>query len=88
MEIQPDPGRLEAIASISPPKNKTDVRVFLGMVRQMEAWSPNLNFASKHMRMQTLKSTTFQWNSDCQEEFLKIKEVISKTEFLSPFDIN
>ena len=88
VEIQPDPSRLEAIANISPPKNKTDVRAFLGMVRQMEAWSPNLSFASKNMRMQTLKSTTFQWNRDCQEEFLKIKEIISKTLFLSPFDIN
>ena len=32
VEIQPDPNRLEAIASISPPKSKTDVRAFLGMV--------------------------------------------------------
>ena len=65
VEILPDPGRLEAIASISQPKNKTDVRAFFGMVRQMEARSPNLSFTSKHMRMQTLKSTTFQWNGDC-----------------------
>ena len=58
------------------------------MICQMEAWSPNLSFATKSMRCQTLKSTAFQWNSDCQREFLKIKEVISATKFLSPFDIN
>ena len=34
-----------------------------------------------------MKSTQFDWNTDCQEEFLKIKEVISKVDFLSPFDI-
>ena len=55
VEIQPDPSRLEAISNISPPENKTEVRAFLGMIRQLEAWSPNLSFATKSMRCQTIK---------------------------------
>ena len=73
--IQPDHQRLEAIAQVQPPQNKTDVRAFLGMVCQMEAWTPDLSFASKHMRQQTMKSTQFIWSDDCHVEFLRIKEV-------------
>ena len=58
------------------------------MVCQMEAWTLELSFASKNMRMQTMKSTLFTWNTDCQAEFLKIKEVIGKVDFLAPFDIS
>ena len=65
VEIQPDPSRLEAIANIKPPENKTDVRAFLGMIRQLEAWSPNLSFATKSLRCQTIKSAAFQWTEDC-----------------------
>ena len=78
MEIQPDPQRLEAIAQVEPPKNKTNVRAFLGMVRQMEAWTPELSFASKNMRMQTMKSSQFSWNADCQAEFLKINKLLER----------
>ena len=88
VEIQPDPKRLEAIAHVQPPQNKTDVRVFLGMVCQMEAWTLDLSFASKHMRQQTMKSTQFIWSKDCQTESLKIKEFIGNVDFLSPFDIS
>ena len=88
VEIQPDPQRLEAIAHVEPHKSKTDVRAFLDMVRQMEAWTPELSISSKNMRMQTMKSTQFEWNTDCQAEFLKIKEVIGRVDFLSPFDIS
>ena len=64
------------------------MRAFLGIIRQLEAWSPNLSFATKSMRCQTIKSAAFQWDEDCQKEFLKIKEIISATKFLAPFDIN
>ena len=44
VRIRPDPSRLKAIADISAPKSKTEVRAFLGMTRQLEAWSPDLSF--------------------------------------------
>ena len=46
VKILPDPGRLKAIEDLPAPRSKTDVRAFLGMARQLEAWSPNLSFSS------------------------------------------
>ena len=59
VRIMPDPHRLQAIADIQSPKNKSEVRAFLGMTRQLEAWSPDLSFSSKNFRRQTIKSSVF-----------------------------
>ena len=37
VRIMPDPSRLQAIDEIAAPKNKSEVRAFLGMTRQLEA---------------------------------------------------
>ena len=46
VRIMPDPSRLKAIAELAVPKSKTEVRAFLGMNKQLEAWSPDLSFCS------------------------------------------
>ena len=86
VRIRPGPSRLKAIADIAAPKTKTEVRAFLGMTRQLEAWSPDLSFSSRHLRRLTIKSAAFSWDNKCQEEFLNIKKIIRDIKFISPFE--
>ena len=59
VRILPDPSRLKAIEDLPAPSSKTVVRAFLGMARQMEAWSPSLSFSSSNLRKRTIKDTSF-----------------------------
>ena len=40
--IKPDPEKIEAIIKIQPPKDRTELRRFLGMTNQMGKFTPNL----------------------------------------------
>ena len=66
VRIMPDPGRLKAIADLPAPRTKTDVRAFLGMARQLEAWSPHLSFSSSNLIKRTNKDTAFTWDEKCE----------------------
>ena len=86
VKILPDPGRLKAIEDTPAPRTKTDVRAFLGMARQMEAWSPNLSFSSSNLRKRTIKDTAFTWDDKCEEEFKQIKQLVRDLHHISPFE--
>ena len=49
--MSPDPEKISALAEVQPPSSKTEVRAFLGLIRQLEAWRPNLSFLSKNMSL-------------------------------------
>ena len=86
VKIMPDPGRLKAIEDLPAPSTKTEVRAFLGMARQMEAWSPDLSFSSSNLRKRTIKDTAFTWDDKCEEEFQQIKKLIRDLHHISPFE--
>ena len=44
--LESDPEKIKALAEVEAPKSKTEVRAFLRMIRQFEAWSPNLSCVS------------------------------------------
>ena len=82
----PDPCRLQAIADIKTPGNKSEVRAILDMTRQLEVFLPDLSFLSKNLRRQTIKSSVFSWDNKCDEEFWNIKKIIGDLKFISPFN--
>ena len=41
--VSPDPARLEAIQLMDIPRNKKQVREFLGMVRTIDSWCPEIS---------------------------------------------
>ena len=86
--VKPDPDRIAAIAEIKPPTTKTGVRAFLGMVRQLESWTPNLSFLLKKLRALTHQNTHFMWTDQCRQEFQIIEKVVGQVKFLTPFDID
>ena len=75
--VSPDPARLEAIQLMDSPKNKKQVREFLGMVRTMDSWCPEISARSNMMRTLSNKDTRFMWSPEHEAEFVRLKKLIS-----------
>ena len=84
--VSPDPARLEAIQLIDSPRNKKQVREFLGMVRTIDSWCPEISAKSNLMRTLSNKNTKFTWTPEHEAEFVRLKKVVSDISVLSPFD--
>ena len=67
-------------------KSKSQVREFLGLVRTLEHWTPGITASSKLLRGLANKDTCFIWTSDHEQEFSRVKEVITDISVLSAFD--
>ena len=72
--ISPDPGRIQAIQRMGSPTNKRQVREFLGLVRTLEAWCPDITAKSNLLRVLANKDTRFLWTEDHESEFQRLKK--------------
>ena len=81
--VKPDPEKVRAIKQMKPPTNITELRRFLGMINQLNKFSPCLAERTKHLR--TLLSTKNQWvwEKTHQETFDALKEALSSSETLA-----
>ena len=70
------------LAEVEAPSSKTEVRAFLGMVRQFESWTPNLSCMSKYMRTLTNANVHLKLTEECQKEFINMKKIIGSVDFL------
>ena len=84
--IQPDPAKVEDIKTIPSPTTKQQLQEFLGIVKYMGPFIPNLSNHTSSLREIFKKDVTFEW-TDCHEaSFRKIKELICLEMTLSYFD--
>ena len=84
--VSPDPARLEAIQLMDIPRNKKQVREFLGMVRTISSWCPEISAKSNLLRTLSNKNTKFVWLPEHTEEFERLKRLVTDISVLSPFD--
>ena len=84
--VSPDPARLEAIQLMDIPRNKKQVREFLGMVLTINSWCPEISAKSNLLRTLSNKNTKFVWLPEHTEEFERLKRLVSDISVLSPFD--
>ena len=92
--IQPLPKKIDAMQQIAPPKNRRQLRRFLGMVnyyrdmwvRRSEVLAPLASLSSD--------KTPWKWTPTCEKSFQTIKRILSKEVLLSypdfsiPFEIH
>ena len=71
--IRPDPDKVKAIASMSPPTSTTEVRRFLGMTNQLSKFSPRLAELSEPLRSLLSTKSTRCWSETQQKAFEEIK---------------
>ena len=64
--IETDPAKVEAVSGWKSPKNKTDVKAFLGTVGYYRRFIQNYSDIAKPLTALTSKSVDFKWSDDCQ----------------------
>jgi hypothetical protein len=84
--VQPDPDRVRAVVNMSPPKNVTEVRCFLGMVNQLAKFANNLAQQSAPIRDLLRKDRVWTWDVAQQTAFDNIKRLTVSTPVLAHYN--
>lgn len=83
-----DPAKVDAINRIQQPKDKAQLQRFLGMVNYMGKFIPHQSDLTVHLRKLTHKDTEYIWQPEHEEEFNKLKSVLSNAPVLKFYDVN
>jgi hypothetical protein len=74
--IQPQPKKVEAILSLSPPMTKRQLRHFLGMINYYhDMWKCRSHYSAPLTKLIS-KNAKFVWGAEQQQAFDRIKKVI------------
>ena len=84
--IKPDPQKTVAIASFPSPKNITDLRSFLGLANQLAFFLPDFSHLTCEMRKLLSTKNAFLWLEIHENEFRKLKEVLTSELLVKTFD--
>jgi hypothetical protein len=64
--LRPDPAKVEAIQKMPIPSNKQAVRRLLGMVNDLQRFSPNLSSVTAPLRELLKEQNVFHWREDVE----------------------
>ena len=84
--IKPDPEKVECIQNFPRPESVTNIRSFLGMANQLAFLLLHYFHMSVQMRKLTGKGVHWQWLPEHEEEFTKLKNVLSGKLVVQPYD--
>jgi hypothetical protein len=86
--IQPVTKKIEAIQNIAPPRNRRELRKFIGIVNYYRDMWIRRSHVLAPLATLTSKSTKWRWGEREQWAFNKMKQIISKETLLSYPDFN
>ena len=84
--VKPDPRKTSAINNMERPKNKDDVRRFLGMVTYIAKFVPQLSTQSAPLRILLEQKNEWIWSHEQEQCFLKLKEILTSEPVLKFYD--
>ena len=84
--IKPDPQKTVAIASFPSPKSITDLRSFLGLANQLAFFLPDFSHLTCEMRKLLSTKNAFLWLDIHENEFRKLKEILTSELLVKTFD--
>ena len=86
--IKPIPKKIDAIMKIAPPQTKKELRHFIGMINYYrDMWQKRSELLAPLASL-TSKKVKWNWTKECQTNFDKMKEVLSREVLLSYPDFN
>ena len=85
--IKVGPKKIEAMIQMDPPKNVANLQSFNGMVNYLEKLSPVLSELSKPLRRLFKSGVKWAWESEQQNAFEAIKQVITILPVLAYFNM-
>ena len=86
--IQPQPKKVEAILRLSPPKDKRQLRHFLGMINYYRDMWQRRSHHSAPLTGLVSKTAKFIWGPEQQKAFDTIRKIISRETLLAFPDFN
>jgi transposase InsO family protein len=84
--IKPDPQKVEALRDFATPTDLTQLRSFLGLANQLGHFLPDLAQSTIEMRKLLRKDIAFQWLEKHEDEFQKVKRILTSPVIVKPFD--
>ncbi|XP_045456438.1 uncharacterized protein LOC123666387 [Melitaea cinxia] len=72
--IQTDPEKLEAVQKWPTPKDKTEVRAFLGLCSYYRRFVKGFSEIAKPLHRLTEDKRQFSWDGTCEDSFQKLKK--------------
>lgn len=86
--VKPDPSKVAAIREFPVPKSKEEVLRFLGMIKYLARFLPELSSRSYHLRSLLKKDVHFLWIEAHEKEFEDLKNLVSQEPILQYYDPN
>ena len=84
--IKPDPDKITAINDMPQPTNTTELRQFLGMVNQLNKFSPHLADYKKPLQELLSRRNHWRWETSQETAFQNIKAALISSETLCAFN--
>ena len=84
--VRPDPEKVQALREASHPESKSELMSFLCMLQANAEFIPQLSKETVHLRELTQQARKFKWTKKCQEEFERLRELLSDRALLNYFD--
>ena len=80
--IETDPEKIEAIRKWERPSNVSEIRSFLGLCSYYRRFVPDFASLARPLIKMTEKTSKFEWTSDQEEAWLKLKEKLTSPPIL------
>lgn len=84
--VSPDPRKVKAVLEASKPTDKKQVKSVLGMANYVQRYIPDLATMVKPLRDLTKQDTEFEWTSECEYAWSKLKDSLTSDTVMSYFD--
>ncbi|CAB4019266.1 Hypothetical predicted protein, partial [Paramuricea clavata] len=78
--------KVHAVINAPRPENVSQVRSFVGLINYYHNFLPNLSTLLQPLNQLLEKERRWKWTSECEQAFLKAKELISSEEVLAHYD--
>jgi transposase InsO family protein len=86
--LEPDWEKVRAVRQMPVPKNKEDIRRFLGFIQYLAKFIPNLSAVNAPLRELMKTDVEFHWDKPQQESWDRLKEMCSSAPVLAYYDVN
>ena len=86
VSVSPSPD-IADIKNFKTPTNKTEVRAYTGLAKQVTDFNPDLSQSIQTMYNLLKNNTTWDWNEEVNKEFEDSKIRLSKGQEIHPFNI-
>ena len=85
--ISPTQERVKGVTEAPPPKNKSELKSFLGMITFNAKFLPSLSTMLHPLYKLLRKDTHWKWTNACQQAFFKAKTAVSQAPVLAHYDV-